>query len=360
MQRRPRACVLRLGTRGFPYLRRVGAGADAPGSLAVLACIWLQGGLIPGGRVLRYYTSRDPEPTLYVQDKNRWQSFPSGGQTEVFLGTIPDETMLSLNEIDPEEGEKFIKEWVADGQRAAAEEAAEEVERTSGDADRALELREQFVFGTGHATSRQLEASPELIQAAAAAWAGCSGWFPVTTADGLPAYRWGRFVPLSGNIQMKVVCQPRRGNLTEARFVLGARGSGYNRLRHQMWIDACEYFADRVARELTYELAQMPPDEMEAWERKRDRRQTTERVRRVTEVALPAAALPVGIVVGVLAGNALWGMAIGFWLVVLWLLDTQLRMRAIGMRVVAGFVVLGVLFIPIAAAVTAIAARGGG
>ena len=221
-------------------------------------------------------------------------------------------------------------------------------------------MREQFLPGTGHAADRQLKASPEQIQAAAAAWAGYAGWFPVTTDDRHPAYRWGRFVPLSGNIQMKVICQPRRGTVTDTRFVLGARrGSGQNRVRHQMWIDACEYFSDGVAQELAYELQQLPLDEIERWERKRNSRRAIERTTAAIFVWLPAALLLVGILVGLLTGNAMWGIATGFWLFIVWFLDSQLRIRAIGMRLARGFVGVVVLLVPLAAAFTAIAAAGG-
>ena len=52
--------------------------------------------------MLRYYRSHDrPEPTLYVQDSNRWQSLGPGGVTELGPDSIPEETMLVLSEIDP-------------------------------------------------------------------------------------------------------------------------------------------------------------------------------------------------------------------------------------------------------------------
>jgi hypothetical protein len=278
----------------------------------------------------------------------------------VFPDSIPEKTMLMLAEIDPEEGERLLHQWIADSQRAAAESAAEAVEKAPGNAAAALELREQFLPGTGHATNRQLKGSPDQVQAAAAAWAGYSGWFPVTTDEGAPVYRWGRFVRLSGNIQMKVVCQPRRGSVTDTQFVLGARrGSGPSRVPHQMWIDACEYFSDGVAQELSYELLQLPPDAMERWGRKRDTRRVIERITGATFVWLPAALLPAGILVGLLTGSALWGVATGSWLFTLWLLDGQLRMRAIGMRLARGFVAIGVLLVPLAVMLTAFAAAGG-
>lgn len=113
-----------------------------------------------------------------------------------------------------------------------------------------------------------------------------------------------------------------KGNITETRFEIGSPVQSANNGRiyipsRRQYARAVECFAEGVCSELAFQMAAFPLADYERWRRHRDRLRRMTRVWRTTRWAIPAAVVPVGVVVGLVTWNPFWGIAIGCWLAAL-------------------------------------------
>lgn len=295
-----------------------------------------------------YYKSRGlSEPVIYAQEDGRWLTYDAQGGANESPGAIPASVLEHLEPISASEAESVTR-----SRREKTAVIASAVDET------AIEKREGLLRGSAYTWTGVLDASPEQIGQAAEEWARSTGWYPVASSGGKPAYKFGRTSWLGGTWIKLATLQDEAG--TKVWVEAGALPTGNSAYvpRRVEYQRVAERFADGLRRQLAFNHGTLTPSKAEKWARLMERKRRTTRVMATAFWAIPAAGVVLTTLVWLATRNTYWVTAAFAWFSLFWSTDYILRLRLTGMKVVPLTALAVIPLLSVAVLFTVVAATG--